>query len=99
MIIGKWVGEFDRAQATRVFHNESLFDETTMLDDLEPSARPSSDAAWAGITEPHHAANVSLPVAAGGAKETKRPRFISSNHQADEPRASSPIHYPPRKKK
>ena len=44
VIIGKWVGEFDQAQATRVFHNEEPFDETTMLDDIEPSARPSSDA-------------------------------------------------------
>jgi aerobic C4-dicarboxylate transport protein len=70
VIIGKWVGEFDRDQATRVFHNEEPFDETTMLDDLEPSAAPSSEAAWAGITEPHHAANAEPLVAAEGAKQT-----------------------------
>jgi aerobic C4-dicarboxylate transport protein len=70
VIIGKWVGEFDQDQATRVFHNEEPFDETTMLDDLEPSAAPSSEAAWAGITEPHHAANAEPLVAAEGAKQT-----------------------------
>src|SRR5215216_7828350 len=47
VIIGKWVGEFDQAQATRVFHNEEPFDETTMLDDIEPPAPPSSEAALA----------------------------------------------------
>jgi hypothetical protein len=72
VIIGKWVGEFDRAQATRVFHNEEPFDETTMLDDLEPSARPSSEAAWAGITEPHHA-GAAVPAAPAGRANTTSP--------------------------
>jgi len=75
VIIGKWVGEFDRAQATRVFHNEEPFDETTMLDDIEPSAPPSSDAAWAGITEPHHAsAEQPVPAVAAGPASTTPPR-------------------------
>jgi aerobic C4-dicarboxylate transport protein len=70
VIIGKWVGEFDQARATRVFHNEEPFDETTMLDDDEPSAPPSSEAAWAGSSEPHHG---DAEVAAGRA-ETTPPR-------------------------
>jgi aerobic C4-dicarboxylate transport protein len=67
VIIGKWVGEFDQAQATRVFHNEEPFDETTMLDDDEQSAPPSSEAAWAGSSEPHHG---DAEVAAGRADTT-----------------------------
>jgi aerobic C4-dicarboxylate transport protein len=75
VIIGKWVGEFDRAQATRVFHNEEPFDETTMLDDIEPAAPPSSDAAWAGITEPHHAhVDQPVPEVAAGRANTTPPR-------------------------
>jgi aerobic C4-dicarboxylate transport protein len=75
VIIGKWVGEFDQAQATRVFHNEEPFDETTMLDDIEPSARPSSEAAWGGITEPHHAgADHPVPEVAAGRANTTPPR-------------------------
>jgi hypothetical protein len=80
VIIGKWVGEFDRDQATRVFHNEEPFDETTMLDDLEPSAAPSSEAAWAGITEPHHAATPSL-VAAGA--PSRHATALDRTHQVE----------------
>jgi hypothetical protein len=53
-----------------VFHNEEPFDEATMLDDIEPSGPPSSEAASADITEPHHAANTEPLVAAAGAKQT-----------------------------
>jgi hypothetical protein len=58
-----------------VFHNEEPFDETTMLDDIEPSARPSSEAAWGGITEPHHAgADHPVPEVAAGRANTTPPR-------------------------
>jgi aerobic C4-dicarboxylate transport protein len=67
VIIGKWVGEFNQAQATRVFHNEDPFDETTMLDDDETSAPPSSEAAWAGSSEAQPA---DAEVAAGRADTT-----------------------------
>ena len=35
MIIGKWVGEFDRAQAKRVLSGDDPFNERTMLDNDE----------------------------------------------------------------
>lgn len=54
VIVGRWVGELDRDQAARVFNGEDPFDETTMLDDAEPSAPPSPRTALAGITAPHH---------------------------------------------
>jgi len=41
LIIGKWVGEFDPEKAKRVFRGEDPFDEVTMLDNEEASARPS----------------------------------------------------------
>jgi aerobic C4-dicarboxylate transport protein len=45
VIIGKWVGEFDRSQADRVLKGEDPFDEETMLDEEEETAaRPSPDA-------------------------------------------------------
>jgi aerobic C4-dicarboxylate transport protein len=50
VIIGKWVGEYDRDQARRVLTGEAPFDETTMLDDVEAPAPPSVDAAQAGLT-------------------------------------------------
>jgi aerobic C4-dicarboxylate transport protein len=50
VIIGKWVGEFDSDQAGRVFSGEAPFDETTMLDNVEPPAPPSPEAAQAGLT-------------------------------------------------
>jgi hypothetical protein len=77
VIIGKWVGEFDQAQATRVFHNEEPFDETTMLDDddTEPSASPSSEAAWPASSEPHHAdAEQPVTEVAAGRPDTTPPR-------------------------
>ena len=33
MLIGNWVGEFDRAQAERVLSGQDPFDEASMLDD------------------------------------------------------------------
>ncbi len=49
VIIGKWVGEFNRDQAGRVLKGEEPFDETTMLDDVEPPARPDVEAAEVGL--------------------------------------------------
>jgi len=49
VIIGKWVGEFDPDQARSVFSGQEPFDETTMLDDTEPSARPDVQAAESGL--------------------------------------------------
>jgi aerobic C4-dicarboxylate transport protein len=45
LIIGKWVGEFDRDQANRVFRGDDPFDEITMLDeDHAPAqAEPAAD--------------------------------------------------------
>ena len=54
VIIGKWVGEFDREQAGRVFRGEDPFDETTMLDDVEPPAPPSQEAVEEGLVVHHH---------------------------------------------
>jgi aerobic C4-dicarboxylate transport protein len=54
VIIGKWVGELDKDQADRVLKGEDPFDETTMLDDAEPPAAPSPEAAVAGIAAPRH---------------------------------------------
>jgi aerobic C4-dicarboxylate transport protein len=50
VIIGKWVGEFDRDHSVRVLKGEDPFDETTMLDDVEPPASPSPEAVQAGLT-------------------------------------------------
>jgi aerobic C4-dicarboxylate transport protein len=36
VLIGKWVGEFDKDQAKRVLSGEEPFDEATMIDDEEP---------------------------------------------------------------
>ena len=41
LIIGKWVGEFDRAKAQRVFSGEDRFDEVTMLDHDDTPQQPS----------------------------------------------------------
>jgi aerobic C4-dicarboxylate transport protein len=49
VIIGKWVGEFDREKANRVLKGEEPFDETTMLDDTEAPTRPDVEAAEAGL--------------------------------------------------
>jgi aerobic C4-dicarboxylate transport protein len=38
VLIGKWVGEFDRNQAGRVLSGDDPFDEATMIDDDEPPA-------------------------------------------------------------
>ncbi|OLT21376.1 C4-dicarboxylate transporter DctA [Pseudonocardia sp. CNS-139] len=47
VLIGHWVGEFDRDRAQRVLRGEDPFDEATMLDDAdpEPAAEPSGDPA------------------------------------------------------
>jgi aerobic C4-dicarboxylate transport protein len=49
LIIGKWVGEFDRAKAQRVFSGEDRFDEVTMLDHDDTQRQPSP--AGRGATE------------------------------------------------
>jgi aerobic C4-dicarboxylate transport protein len=54
VIIGKWVGEFDSEQADRVLRGEEPFDETTMLDDVEPAAPPSQEAVEEGLVVHHH---------------------------------------------
>ena len=66
VIIGKWVGEFDKDQADRVFRGEEPFDEATMLDDVEPPARPSSDAVEEGIVV-HHRGDAALQPAGAAA--------------------------------
>jgi aerobic C4-dicarboxylate transport protein len=38
VIIGKWVGEFDRERADAVLSGQDPFDEATMLDDPEAPA-------------------------------------------------------------
>jgi aerobic C4-dicarboxylate transport protein len=47
VIIGKWVGEFDRDQADRVMSGEDPFDEATMLDDTEAPHIPQEKIAEA----------------------------------------------------
>jgi aerobic C4-dicarboxylate transport protein len=49
VIIGKWVGEFDRERANRVLKGDEPFDETTMLDDVERPSAPDAEAAEAGL--------------------------------------------------
>jgi len=49
VIIGRWVGEFDSGRAERVFSGEEPFDETTMIDEDEPPARPDGVAAEQGL--------------------------------------------------
>jgi hypothetical protein len=49
-----------------------------MLDHIEPSARPSSEAAWAGITEPHHA-GAAVPADGRGARQHGTPRLDQSH--------------------
>jgi aerobic C4-dicarboxylate transport protein len=49
-IIAQWTGELDRDQAKRVLKGEDPFDETTMLDNVEPPAPPDPVAAQAGLT-------------------------------------------------
>jgi aerobic C4-dicarboxylate transport protein len=57
LVIGQWVGEFDRAKADRVLAGELPFDETTMLDDDAPE--PSTEAA--AEAQPGPAARVPEP--------------------------------------
>jgi aerobic C4-dicarboxylate transport protein len=59
LVIGQWVGEFDRAKADRVLAGELPFDETTMPDDdaPEPATEPVAEV------QPEPAARV--PEAAG----------------------------------
>jgi len=40
VLIGSWVGEFDRAKADRVLAGEDPFAEASMIDDDEPAATP-----------------------------------------------------------
>ena len=54
VIIGRWVGEFDKEQADRVLRGEDPFDETTMLDDVEAPAPPSPDAVEENLVVHHH---------------------------------------------
>jgi aerobic C4-dicarboxylate transport protein len=49
VIIGNWVGEFDRAKADRVLSGQDPFDETTMLDD-EPAQAPEPAEPTAPVT-------------------------------------------------
>jgi Na+/H+-dicarboxylate symporter len=41
VLIGRWAGEFDRDQASRVLRGDDPFDETTMLDEEEETHEPS----------------------------------------------------------
>jgi aerobic C4-dicarboxylate transport protein len=45
VLIGNWVGEFDRDKATRVLSGDEPFDETNMIDDVDPppEVRQASD--------------------------------------------------------
>ena len=62
LLIGKWVGEFDKEQAQRVLNGEAPFDEETMLDDEEPPQL--AEHPLPGHERPTDAA----PVAAGAAR-------------------------------
>jgi aerobic C4-dicarboxylate transport protein len=42
VLIGNWVGEFDREKAERVLSGDDPFDEATMLDDDEPAEEAAS---------------------------------------------------------
>jgi aerobic C4-dicarboxylate transport protein len=42
VLIGHWVGEFDRDKADRVLRGDDPFDETTMLDDADDQHDPSA---------------------------------------------------------
>jgi aerobic C4-dicarboxylate transport protein len=70
LLLGKWVGEFDREQAGRVLSGEDPFDEATMIDDDEPP-----DLAEHPV--PGHETNGSRghgePVAVGQARHSSPP--------------------------
>jgi aerobic C4-dicarboxylate transport protein len=52
IVIGKWVGEFDRAKAERVLAGEDPFDEATMLDEDAANGATDDRPASAGTAEP-----------------------------------------------
>jgi aerobic C4-dicarboxylate transport protein len=43
VVIGRWVGEFDKAQAGRVLRGQAPFDESTMLDEDDTHGAPVTD--------------------------------------------------------
>ena len=43
VVIGRWVGEFDKAQARRVLRGQAPFDESTMLDEDDTHGAPVTD--------------------------------------------------------
>ncbi|MBO2450711.1 cation:dicarboxylase symporter family transporter [Actinomadura barringtoniae] len=50
VLIGNWTGEFDRAQAERVFSGQSPFNEATLLDDdTVPAPREEPDTEKVGV--------------------------------------------------
>ena len=67
ILIGKWVGEFNRDQANRVFRGEAPFDEATMLDDDDADTGPEP------ITDGHPSLDAA-PVAAVGSVPASGPR-------------------------
>jgi aerobic C4-dicarboxylate transport protein len=81
LLIGKWVGEFDREQARRALSGEDPFDEATMIDEDETPAEtpaPSGHAAPGnGNTAGHGARDEHSPSVAvgrdGGATPAERP--------------------------
>jgi aerobic C4-dicarboxylate transport protein len=52
IVIGKWVGEFDRAKADRVLAGDDPFDEATMLDEDAAHGATDDRPASAGTAEP-----------------------------------------------
>jgi aerobic C4-dicarboxylate transport protein len=43
VLIGHWVGEFDREKAARVLSGQDPFDEATMLDDHDEQPTPEPE--------------------------------------------------------
>ena len=43
VVIGHWIGEFDKAQARRVLRGQAPFDESTMLDEDDTHGAPVTD--------------------------------------------------------
>ncbi|MBW0089941.1 cation:dicarboxylase symporter family transporter [Pseudonocardia sp. KRD-184] len=54
VLIGNWVGEFDRTQAERVFAGQDAFDEASMVDDDHgaPAGEPAPSLEKAPVTSP-----------------------------------------------
>src|SRR5690606_12117613 len=65
VLIGNWVGEFDRERARRVLRGEDPFDEATMLDDAAAAPQRPAPAPAKAPTRHSSPPRAAPPTAAG----------------------------------